>query len=1101
MPLHLKFSNDLDRLARRLAREPAADTDPFTQEIIVVSGTGLRRWLSFRLAEYRGVCANCRFPTTQTFIQQLLGLALDQQESAAFTKESMAWQIFAWLQDSSPPELAVPARYIAGKPQQAALQLAQRVAELFDQYLTYRPDWILAWESNRFIGTDPAGPDSAEAWQRHLWQRLCQSASPHRGHLYSHLIERLEAGAVPGLARKVSVFGTHTLPPVFLKILAALGTHHEVDLSIVQPTPQFWGDHPGRQLLKPQKAQLATEFSPHGGQPGWGNDLVAAWGGQGRDLFNILIDADIYTSEQDDATLFSEPPAKSLLGALQRSIYHLQDHVDWLAEAPEDDSLRVHCCHHPMREVEILQDCLLQFLAADSSLRPDEILVLTPDIETYAPIVEAIFGNPERGQPRLPFSIADRTFRNESRCVDTLFKIIDVCRGRFAASEVFGLLQAPPMRARFAWGDEELSRIREWLMDMHTAWGRDAAHRNSMGLPGLRDYTWEAAIERLMLGCAIRPEQPQKLADGTPFDAVEGADCSLVGQLAEAIGHLGAAAEAIAQPRSPAEWAILLEQQILEIFFAQEDADAFEMRQIRQALERLRETAGRVQTPVEAATLAEWLESSIQDGLPSRGFLGKGITFAALTPMRAIPHRVVCLLGMNDTTFPRPPRNLGFDLMRMRGLGRAGDRSSSQSDRYLFLETVLSARDKLHISYSGFSPRDDAVKPPSSTVDELLRFLTKGLPQPQAKHRQKHVCRNHHLHGHHPEYFRIDSPSGLFSFSQAKCAAALAGLSRIQEADPPAAIGGLKPGLQRATQVTLDQLVNCFKDPARYFCENALGMKLPRKERVFSDGEPLVLDSLTRYQLLDESIADPNRAASICLGDHAGPPGTFGKLLAAGIAREAENLRTLFKEPCPEIVLPEEPPCILNWEAADRTRLTGSISGIRGGRLVRWRAGRIRPVDQVAWMIEHVALCAAGYELNAPTCLLGTTGKDSKISAIVQSLTLLDPANAQALLNEWICLFHEAGMAPLPFEPASSSAVLAQSGSDRRLGAARRAWVGSEWESRTPASRQPHTLLCWGDKPPFEPPRMERFFHLASRIFTGSLGLAGQEESDEEAEA
>lgn len=1078
MPCQLIFGNSLDTMVDHRVDKDRAHPSPFLPETIVVSGNGLRRWLSFELARRRGILAHTHFTTPHTFVQQLLRDALGKAEDPAFAVEAMIPRLFARLKDlpgDEQSELAIPADYLRDQPDLTVLQFARRLADLFDQYLTYRPDWIKAWEAGHSAlpANHPAGRH--ERWQRFLWLHDFAPAGKHRAHLYNELIQTLHKGPVPHLPPQLTVFGTHTLPPVFLAILKALGTFHQVDILLTQPTPRFWSD------------QVNTTDNPNQSESPHPHPLLAAWGVQGRDLFNLLLDHDLFSSEADDQRFFSPPATDSLLGTVQRSLYDLQPEP---ALPPPDDSLRIHCCHHPLRELEVLRDQLLHFFQQDPQLRPDQVLVLAPDINTYAPLIEAVFGHNTPDQPSLPFSIADRHFRSASRLVDTFYRLLDLCQSRFTAPEVFALFQSPPFRARFHWDEDDLRRIRQWLTAAGVAWGSDAAHRAELGLPAFSAYSWHHALQRLFLGYAVRPrENPatdQQL--DAPCDVLEGQDSRLLGSLAEAWQLIHEAANALKGPLPASEWAQRLRTSVVDAFFHDLPDAGIELSLLRDGLDHFARHTENIQTAIDFPATIAFLESFIRDGIPSRGFLGHGITFASLTPMRAIPHQVVAVIGLQDGAFPRDPRHPAFDLMRHSDLQRGGDRTASHSDRFLFLETLLSARRCLHLSFCGFSARDDALTPPAVPVDELRRFLESNTAPdlPRSPRFDSPFVIEHRLQAHHPVYFSNEPEHRHFhAFSRTHFEAArIVAQNRPQQPPPPSSAEGPMPETD-PPPVSLPQLLDFFDHPARVFCQQTLGLRVPAKQEELPASEPLVMDGLARYHhrlhAVYKALAWPppqNQPPPL-------PPAHYGQWLAAEIQSEARSVAQQIHAAFPELAAPPAPPRLISLDLsapAAPLHLTAECPHLHQNKAFLFRpAEQIKPKDKFHSWVTHLVLCATPDGPAPETVYIPwNPAKSLRLPPVSQEL-------ARDHLRRLLQLYHRGLQAPLPFFLEGSMAF-AQNSSDpaKAFQAAENEWE-PEFQNHNPPARDPWNLLLWHPLTPFETPFQQEFAECADAVFSPLL--------------
>ena len=427
-----------------------------------------------------------------------------------------------------------------------------------------------------------------------------------------------------------------------------------------------------------------------------GNRLLASWGRQGRDFQHLVAEIDARPVE-----LFEEVSEDSVLHCLQADILDLHNrgrnhdvcNFDTISRAlpatslnPDDVSLQVHVCHSPLREVEVLYDQLLDLFQRYPDLKASEVAVLSPDIETYAPAIRAVFGTAEREQ-RIPFGIADRPLWAESTVADAFLKLLALPGSRFAVNQVMTLLEAPVIHRRFDLKEADLPLLIGWLRETTVRWGIDGRNRAALELPATAEHTWQAGLERLLLGFALPAEGRSLYADILPFDAIEGEPVRIMGRLQHFARQLFGLNTRLEGEHPVAVWRQRL-QQLMDDFIAGPEEQSQEWENLRAALEDLEQNATQAgfERPVPLAVVRAWLERRLADSSGVEGFLSGGVTFCAMLPMRSIPFRIVCLLGLNHDSYPRPQRPLDFDLMVRHP--RRGDRSRRQEDRYLFLEAL-----------------------------------------------------------------------------------------------------------------------------------------------------------------------------------------------------------------------------------------------------------------------------------------------------------------------------------------------------------------------------------------------------------------------------
>ncbi len=1053
--LDLHVSNRLEVLLDALAAAMAPPLpDPLEPEVVVVPNQGLARWVAHGLAQRLGICANVRFPFPDQFLVDLARRVVpDAPDGGPFSPDVLAWRVAAALPGLAGRPGGEPvAGYLAGAGDPDArerrrLELAREVAQTFELYTVFRPDLLGAWER----GAEP------EDWQAELW-RLLASECPgaHRAALFAALIAALPRADPAALPRRTHVFGVGALAPLRLEAFRALAGRAEVNLFTVNPSRAYWAE------VRSARERAQQERRGGGAAVAYleeGNPLLASWGRQGRAFFEALAELPV----RNLAEGYVDPGRDTLLASLQSDILDLR-HRGTGAEPrleldPADRSLRVHACHGPLREVEVLRDELLGLFRDLPGLEPRHVLVAAPDIETYAPYVRAVF----EGDGRIPFSVADRGARAQSRLVAAFLDLLDLMGGRFPASRVLDLLAVDAVARRFGFEPGDQERVVRWVEQTRIRWGRDADARKRLGLPAFQDNSWRAGLDRLLLGYAVSPGQERLFQGILPVD-VGGEAAQTLGCLAAFCERLFDLDRLLSRPRDLEGWADALLEAVDGFFAASGDAET-ELGVVRRAVWDLGELARRsgfrdaVPLGVVRAHLAGVLERVPLGG----GYLSGGVTFCSLRPLRGIPFRVVMLLGMNDGAFPRSQRPPGFD--RIARDPRPGDPSAADEDRYLFLETVLAARERLHISYVGQSARDDASLPPSVVVSELLDAVAEGFVLPGADLPGALVTR-HRLHGFHPAYFTPGS--GLASFSREDHAAARA---RGQLDPTPLVPDPLPPPDDGWRTVEVGRLARFFAHPVRRFVIDRLGFRLGEDVHTVEDAEPFDVDGVERYLLAEDLVGrvlagqDPDARLPVARAEGRLPPGRLGEAAFREVADAARALAAkaaTWLEGGPDEGVAVD-------VGLGPFRVVGRVDGFGPAGPVRCRPAKLKAKDLLSAWVEHLALCAAG---KAGRTVVVATDKS----------VAFQPVEAAApLLAGLLDLYWQGLTEPLRLFPEASLAFAERIRDPKRAAKARpearKRWEGDDFVRGE--RDDPYLDACFRGTDPLD----ETFEQLAETVF------------------
>jgi exodeoxyribonuclease V gamma subunit len=1057
--MQVYVSNRLEELVAVLAdrvAEPCpggAHSAEMTAETIAVQGRGMERWLAMELSRRLGVWANPSFPFPRRLIERVFEAVLGRESGGArrFEPEAMTWKVAALLPGLLERDEFASIRSYLRHDESALrrIQLASRIAETFDHYVIYRPEMIRSWD--RGLGQD--------GWQSILWQALVGQGAPDhlaaRAEQFGVAIEAGE-GAIEGLPSRIHLFGLTTLPPLYVDVLAALSKRVETNLFILGCT------------RKPEAGADA-------------NSLWTSLGSVGRDFHQVL--AGRISAESGRAPgatgpdLFRDPGRGSILARLKRSL--LEGETCQLPSGETDDrSIQIHACHGPMREVEVLHDQLTQLFEQDESLDPRDVLVMTPDIEVYAPFVEAVFGS-----ARFAYHIADRGVRATHEIVDAFSRVLEVLQGRMTATGVVDLLMVDRIRRRFGIEAADLDVLLEWIEAAGIRWGVDAAHRSQVGQPASEQNTWRQGLDRMLLGLALPADGTAVFADLLPAPGVDLGRGDLLGRFAELCEALFALRESVQGTRSVEAWTQELAH-VLETMVDRSDDAAEQHAQVRAALSdlTLRAKEAGFEEAVGLASVRHELMRQLERGVPSHRFLSGGVTFCEMVPMRSIPFRVVALLGMNDEAFPRNREPLGFDLMP--ASRRPGDRTARDDDRYLFLEALVSVREHLLVTYVGRSVRDGSEREPSVVIGELLDELG-----PEARAR---IVTEHPLQPFSPRYFDA-SDASLASYSAGDCAGAQAlvdaraasGRERGPRLYVPAPIHVEGPD---DMTVELVRLGRFFEHPVRAFLQGRLGLYLRDEVPQLEDREPLELDALAAWNLGDRLLGyvlagvDPVHAKALLRAEGLLPLGSAGDLEAERAEVDAADLAAAVRELQRGDAVP---PIEVDLRVGD-WRIVGELGQLWPTGRVVVQFSKVPHRRELSFWVHHLVLSCVGGEGAPRTSFLAARDRASN-RVVVLELPLVP--DAEERLADLLALYALGQSVPLPLLPRASREQAdfghAKGWVDAPVPRATAAW---EDDRGMPAERNdPYLRQVFRDVEPLKPglvlPGGEGFASLARRIY------------------
>ena len=911
------YSNQLEKQKEILSSlfKSLLPEDPFQQDIILVQSPGMAQWLQIELAKETGISANLKFPMPASFIWQLYAQNLPATAlENPFDKDSMTWRLMRLIPTFLDKESFSPLRnYLASSPhseQYKLYQLSSKIADLFDQYLVYRPEWIFAWEKGedeqitaQIQKQQPNLNDTLfeqiqgnTKWQGELWRALVVDVksdvgdATHRAALHNQFLALLaDKNAPKKLPSRIFIFGIPALPTAYLNILQAMSSEVDIHLFFNNPCQEYWGDisdlrldylrsrkryqfnkqdenqplFSEDQLSQLENAQFDVTYQKENLQIG--NPLLAAWGKMGRDfLYTLVRDEEHIPTYPVNA--YQEIESNSLLGQLQSQILHLENKP--LNIAKNDRSLTLHSCHSAMREVEVLHDYLLDLFNQDPNLTPKDVVVMVADINQYTPYIQAVFGQKNGDAPQIPFSLSDNKLSESDVLVSSYLTLLRLKESNFSAEDVLAFLDIPAMRERFNISLADLPLVREWVADSGIRFG---LQKNQ---DGINFNSWQAGLERMILGYAMR-EEHGIWQDSLGLNSSYGLKGELAGNLSHFFSSLSALHETLQQAHSIEKWQEILTA-LLSDFFVQNEDTSDTVFYIQEKINELAEHLKSLHftEELQADVIADVITMKLEDAPNSLKFLAGKVNFCTLLPMRSVPFKVVCLLGMNDADYPRTQTPNSFDLMQYHH--QKGDRVRRDDDRYLFLEALLAARDYCYISYVGRSITDNQPKEPSVLVSQLVDYINQGQTENTL------TMIEHPMTAFSPDNFKYNEK---FTRSFATKWLPIAQFNASSNNSEFAVTMTENP--EKIEEIELDRLVSFVENPVKFFFEKQLGVYFRDEDDRIADSENFTLSGLDNYVLnndliyLDEqNFADYFRQAEV---KGILPRAEFGKVYAENI--------------------------------------------------------------------------------------------------------------------------------------------------------------------------------------------------------------------------
>ncbi|MCT1618970.1 exodeoxyribonuclease V subunit gamma [Janibacter hoylei] len=1058
MALHLHRAQRTDTLADELGELLASPLpDPFAQEVVVVPEQGIERWLAQRLSHrlgtgegsHDGVCAGVTFLRPRSLVTMLTG----RDDDDPWLPQHLVWPLLEVIDAGlGQPWCAALSRHLGhgtddpdGTRAGRRYSVALRLARLFHRYGQSRPTMLTDWREGR--DTDGTGGplDHDLVWQAELWRRLVGVVdAPPPDVRHAETVAALRdgrgatssgTGGVTGggleLPERLSLFGHTRLAVTEVELLHALAGSRDVHLWLPQPSPDLW------ERLTPFAAEGVVARDDDATSDLVRHPLLASLGRDSRELVRVLgatsgsrggAPAPSRGAGSDQGPSSGGAlEARSVLEWLQADLRddHVPDESERTARTvPTDDrSIQVHACHGPARQVEVLREVLVGLLDDDPTLEPRDVLVMCPDVETYAPLIGAAFGLGEHGTDadgvdthpahRLRVRLADRSLRATNPLLDVADRVVGLAGGRLTASEVLDLAASGPVRRRFGLDDDDLATMTRWVSDSGIRWGYDQAGRAPFALDVEPQGTWRFGLDRLLVGVTVSADGPLQVGGVMPLDDVGSGSVDLVGRVSELLARIGEGLDRLEHAGPATEWMDALTETVLSLT----DVPPRERWQVG-VLQRTLGSAARHASddvPLRLADVRVLLADQLA-GRPSRAsFRTGGLTVCTMTPMRSVPHRVVCLLGMDDDSFPRQQAIDGDDVLARRPM--TGERDARSEDRQLLLDAVLAARERLVIAYTGADEHSGEPCPPAVPLGELLDAARETTTAPVE-------VTHHPLQPFDARNLTVGGPGGGRSFSFDR-SALLAARAAVGERTPPGRLVTAPLPGRTVADVGLADLIAFYDNPARGFLRDRLQVGVSHDVDEVSDRLPVDLDALEKWAVGDRALRariagqDPRSIYRAELLRGALPPAGLGEATLEEIGRTVEQLMG-------QLALgPPEDPRSVDIEVTlpgDR-RLTGTVDGVRGLHLVDVTYSRLGAKQVMGAWIRLLALTAAGTDDEGWQA--STLGKGSRGKVARTSYGVLPREAARSHLTTLLDVFALGQTAPLPL-PVKTAHAWAQ---------------------------------------------------------------------------
>ncbi len=829
-------SNSLRNLFSSLCEkftDSKRERNPLVSTHFVLPNNDMGRWLQIELARMFGISSNLLLEMPSSYMRRYYTAIDPDYGQRLADKEDITWIIHDLLKGAARKERSMEPvlQYIAvgGRDEEALRrrQMAARIADMFDQYFIYRPEWLEAWAEGR-QHKDCKKLVHAK-WQKWLWQRIRRDFPElqDRAFLQRQLTEKIESGELDGeLPDHLFVFGIPVMAPVFMRTIFVM-SQRKTTVNWYQLVPaESFDDAPLKARNNPVLNNLAREHE------------------ESATLFTDFAEEySVKISKQDNPVY---PETDKLLHQLQRKILSIEN-PGKIQEKGVDNSIGIHSCHSALRETEVLYDQILEYLNNNSARGPGDILVMLPDIAEYAPFIEAVFGAPEDEELQIPYTLSDPQSGAESEMAHLFLQVLQVAAGRFRITEVMELLDTQPVREIFGFSEQDVALLEKWVTETNVRWGWDRDHH-----AGSYQNSWQFGLHRLFAGLAFDPETNTPVSEVLPYDEIEGGNVlHLLGIFRHFLEQLNQTRQSLSGEHKPQEWGRRMSN-VLENFLPENQDNAGGIQNIREQIRKLEHMPEKwgIDDRVPFEWINDWFTQTLESDRLGPGFRSGKVTFSAMVPVRGIPFPFIAVMGMNNQQIPGKDAYSGFDLMGQ--TQRKGDRSRRLQDRAVFLDTLLTAGEVLCLTYTGQDQKNNAEIPPSTLVTELLDYIDSQYVINQKRPSETLVVK-HPLYGFNSRYFDQDDAE-LFSFSRLY-ARASEKAAKSEKTTWFAADKHLPLDNEyKYIELSLTELIRFFQKPLDQLLRKRFEIRIREEEVISEDRDIWKISGLQGYKIRKELL-------------------------------------------------------------------------------------------------------------------------------------------------------------------------------------------------------------------------------------------------------
>ncbi len=724
-------SNKAEWLAEILGQELRLNPPKITEEVdIIVNTWPTSRWLSENLSIINNINALVKFPFPGTYLKKLVSVILEIEPIGKdpWERNYLVWNIMELLPELMERKEAEIIKTWIGKSQKENEEininlwdLANNIAEMFDEYILYRPDIIKQWlgkKSEKRLKDLTVNKHAL--WQATLFKLLHEKIKKDPFCIQvEKAIEVLKNGDVSKLdyPKNLYIYGITSLAPLQIDLIQALSKIIHIKVYLISPCNDLWQRCEVRRKkfsdtwnTPPDKQWLLESPRLEAFLGRMGAEFQQLLEGSGEYQLGKRNEEDIFALSAEIASNKGKKP--TLLEQLQQELISTEIETV-LTKEKSDISLLFLKSSGKYRQVELIRDQILQFLANNKNLQPRDILIMTPQIDSYAPIFSSVFNNINQDTTPLPWVITDRGQEDKIGLIHFVLNLLEISANRLTASNFEILLANPALQKQLNISFEEISSIIESLQSAGFTWGLNSTERY-----GEEAHSLSWCLERLLLGLVLPNNPIDGLNNISPYS--ENISNTEIIKSWSIISKLYNYIEEIRSKRTCNEWIKLLTA-LIKDFFNDGGEWAWEAQQLLNIVNNLGEIAEECELEIDCLVIKDIITKALSYTNGKFGHRTGKLTISALEPMRAIPHEIIIIMGLESSSFPRIENRRSFNLLDKKR--RLGDPNQYDKDRYALLEALISTRQNLLLAWNSKDLKTGEEFEPPSPIQQWLSYL------------------------------------------------------------------------------------------------------------------------------------------------------------------------------------------------------------------------------------------------------------------------------------------------------------------------------------------------------------------------------------------